>query len=399
MFSYKGKDGKGARLSGLVEAVSEKLAVSLLRGQGVYVISIEPKGPSLFSKVSLRMSRVSFNDIVIFTQQLSTMISAGLSLTDALNILKLQVANPAFSKVVADILKDIEGGTSFSTALKKYPNSFSDIYISLVRAGEASGQLDAVLDKLSTNMEKQREFRSKTKGALVYPTIILIGMFLVVFIMMTFVVPRLTDLYKDFGTELPLTTKILIGISDFFVRFWWLAILIVWGSISGLRFWKATPIGMRLWDLFMLKLPIWGGLKKKLIMTEFTRTFGVLSAAGIPILESLDIVKDALESINYRDDLEKIARQVEKGSPLGMPISQNPRFPPIVGQMISVGEETGKLDKTLNKLAEFFEAEAEQGIKTLTTAMEPLIMVVLGVVVGFIVISVLMPIYNLTNQF
>lgn len=399
-FRYKCKNKtKGDIVTGLVEAASDKQAVTLLRSQGFFVISLSAVTPSLFSQLSLRFSRVSFNDIVHFTQQLSTMITAGLSLTESLNILKVQTTNAAFSKIIAEILKEVEGGASFSQALEKYPQYFSQIYVSLLKAGEASGKLQTVLERLASNMEKQREFRSKTRGALVYPVIILIAMVVVIFIMMTFVVPKLTDLYKDFGTELPPTTKLLMFISSFFVHFWWLLILLIWGGIILFRAWKKTPIGARMLDHFLFQLPIWGNLKKQIVLTEFTRTLAILASAGIPILESLEIVGGAVNSVVYQDDLKEVAKQVEKGFPLGLPISQNPRFPPILGQMVTVGEETGKLDETLNKLSNFFEAESEQGIKTLTTAMEPLIMVVLGVGVGFVVISILMPIYNLTSQF
>lgn len=399
LFKYKAKNQKGGFVNGLVDATSDKQAAILLKDQGLYIVSLTAQEQSLISQLTIKLSRVSFNDIVTFTQQLSTMLTAGLTLTDSLNILKLQATNPAFGKVVSNMLKDIEGGSSFSKALQKYPEHFSSIYISLVQAGEASGKLQEVFQRLATNLEKQREFRAKTKGALIYPAIIIIGMIIVVFIMMTVVVPKLTELYKDFGTELPPATVILIAISDFFVKFWWLLIILLWGGFVGFRAWKKTPVGARLWDRFVLDMPIWGNLKKQLILTEFSRTLGILAGSGIPILESLEIVGGAVDSVTYQDDLRQVARQVEKGYPLGLPISQNPDFPPILGQMITVGEETGKLDETLLKISNFFEAEAEQGIKTLTTAMEPLIMVVLGVGVGFIVISILMPIYNLTNQF
>ncbi|MCL5970500.1 MAG: type II secretion system F family protein [Patescibacteria group bacterium] len=383
----------------MVEAASDKQAVSLLRSQGLFIISLNPVSPSLFSSLSFRFSKVSFNDIVHFTQQLSTMITAGLPLTDSLNILKIQATNPAFSKVISEMLKEVEGGSSFSQALEKYPQYFTHIYVSLIKAGEASGKLQTVLERLSSNLDKQREFRSKTQGALVYPAIIVVGMVIVVFIMMTFVVPKLTSLYKDFGTELPPTTKLLIFVSNFFVHFWWLLIIMIWGGLLLFRMWKKTPLGGRLWDQFLFNLPIWGNLKKQVVLTDFTRTLAILVSAGIPILDSLEIVGGAVNSVVYQDDLREVAKQVEKGFPLGLPISQNPRFPPILGQMVTVGEETGKLDETLNKLSSFFEAESEQGIKTLTTAMEPLIMVVLGVGVGFVVISILMPIYNLTSKF
>lgn len=399
LFKYRGKNHQGKIVSGLVEAASDKQAVALLRSQGIFIISLHVSQPSTFSQFAIRFSRVTFNDIVNFTQQLSTMLSAGLTLTDSLNILKLQTANAAFAKVITEVLKEIEGGASFAKALEKYPQYFSQIYISLIKAGEASGKIEEVLKRLSSNLEKQREFRAKTKGALIYPAIILLGMFVVVFIMMTVVVPKLTDLYKDFGTSLPFTTQLLISLSDFFVKFWWFIIIIIWGVLMLFRAWKKTPVGARLWDYFLFKIPIWGNLRKKIILTEFSRTLSILVGAGIPILDALEIVSGAVDSINFQDDFKKITQQVEKGFPLGLPISQNPNFPPILGQMITVGEETGKLDETLFKLSVFFEAETEQGIKALTTAMEPFIMVILGLGVGFIVISILTPIYNLTSQF
>ncbi len=399
LFKYKAKDNKGKSVVGLVEAGSDKQAVGLLRAQGLFIISLQPARSSVFSQFTFKLKRVGFGDIVSFTQQLSTMLTAGLTLTNALNILKLQATNPVLAKVIADILKEIEGGSTFAKALEKYPHYFNNVYISLVRVGEASGKINEVMARLASNLEKQQEFRAKTRGALVYPTIIVFGMIGVVVIMMTVVIPRLTELYKDFGTQLPLTTQILIAISNFFVHFWWLLLFILWIGIFVFRTWQKTPIGGRIWDRFILKLPIWGNLKKKMILTEFARTLAILIGAGVPILEALEIVAGAVESLNYQDHFKKIAKQVEKGFPLGIPVSQNPDFPPILGQMITVGEETGKLDETLFKLASFFEVEAEQGVKALTTAIEPFIMVVLGLGVGFLVMSILTPIYNLTSQF
>ncbi len=399
VFRYSGKDTQGIIVKGLVEAVGEKQAIGLLRSQEIYVISLQLVKKSIFSELQFKFSKVSFNNIVIFTHQLSTMISAGLTLTDAMSILKVQSSNPALAKMVSNILTEIEGGSSFAQALSKYPDQFSAIYVALVRAGEASGKLDEIIHRLAANLEKQREFRGKTKGALIYPVIILIGMLGVMTLMMIFVVPQLTSLYQEFGTDLPFTTRLMIKTSNLFVNFKFFIPVIIAGVVLLYRSWKKTNSGQHILDQFQFRLPVWGNLKKQMVLTEFSRTLGVLVGAGIPILKSLEIVSGSLASITYRDDLSKVAVQVEKGYPLGVPITQNANFPPILGQMITVGEETGKLDETLLKISEYFESETELGIKTLTTAMEPLIMVVLGVGVGFVVISILMPIYSLTSKF
>lgn len=397
-FKYKGKKSTGQVQSGLVEANAEKQAINTLRGQGIYVITLKPVGNSIINQFGTSIKRVSFTDVVHFTRQLATMVNAGLSLTGGLHILTLQASNPAFKKVINDMLKDIEGGLSFSKALEKYPQYFSFIYISLVRSGEVSGKLPEVLERLAINLEKEREFRQKVTSALIYPVIILIGMVVIMFVMMTLVIPKLTEIYTSFDADLPLNTRILIATSNFFVKFWWLMIIIMAVGIVVFRYWKRTRTGAIVIDNIMLSLPVWGNLYKQIVLTEFTRTLGVLVGAGIPILEGLNIVTSSLASAVYREDLEKIKQQVEKGFPVGLPISQNPRFPPILGQMVTVGEETGKMDETLLKLAGFFEQESEYGIKNLTTAMEPLIMVILGVGVGYMIISIILPIYNLTQK-
>ncbi|MCL5071215.1 MAG: type II secretion system F family protein [Actinobacteria bacterium] len=393
LYKYNGKNDKGD-VSGLVDAASEKHAISLLRTQNIYVISLKKKKGSF----SLGIKRISFNDIVNFTQQLSTMITAGLTLTDSLNILKQQSRNQYFIKILNDITKEIEGGSSFSKALEAYPDCFSSIYISLIKAGEASGKIKEVLERLTANLEKQRDFVNKTKAAMVYPSIILIGMSIVMFLMMTLVIPKMTEFYKDFDSELPVTTQIMISISNIFVKFWWLMILVIWVLVYFFRKWKKTEIGKHTWDELILKVPIWGSLKKSMIFADFTRTFGILVGSGIPILEALEIVSNSIDNSIYQDDIKNVAKQVEKGLSIGIPMSNNTRFPPIVSQMVTVGEETGKLDETLLKISIFFEIEAEQGVKALTSSMEPIIMVVLGLGVGFIILSIIMPIYSLTSK-
>jgi len=387
-------------VSGLVEAASSSQATQLLRDKQLFVVHLtETKERMSFATFMARFKKVKFGDIVNFTRQLSTMIVAGLSLPESLTILRTQTTNPAFSRVLLDIEHQIVGGGNLGDSLAKYPDQFSSIYIALVRAGESSGTLDKVLTRLAETLEAQREFRSKVAGAMIYPVIIVIGMGAVVMIMMTVVVPKLTELYKDFGISLPVSTQILISLSGFFVRFWWLIIAASVGGFIGFSKWRKTPVGERIIDTLILRVPLFGELQKKVILVEFTRTLAMLISAGIHILEGLNILRASLGNVLFRDAIADISKKVEKGFPLGDSFAQYAIFPPIVSQMMKVGEETGKMDDTLSKLSTYFETESEHLVKGLTTAIEPIIMVVLGVGVGFIVISVITPIYNLTSQF
>lgn len=398
LFKYKGRKAEGTILSGSIEAGNEKQAIDIIHGQGIYVISIQPVGKSFVSEIKLNFKRVSNVDILHFTRQLSTMINAGLSITGALDILMAQTSNSAFKKMISAILKDIEGGLSFSEALIKYPQSFSYIYTSLVKSGEVSGKLPEVLERLALNLEKERDFQQKVKGALIYPVIICIAMVVVLFVMMIFVIPQLTKVYESFEAQLPWNTLLLIGMSNFFVKFWWLLIGFIITFIFFFKSWKKTKAGNLIIDRIMLKLPLFGELHQQVILTEFTRTLGLLMAAGIPVLDGLDTVTVSLSNAVYRKDLNDITKQVKKGLSLGTLISRNPNFPPILGQMITVGEETGKMDQTLLKLSVFFESESQYRIKNLTAAMEPLIMVLLGIGVGFMIMSIMLPMYNLTQE-
>ncbi len=398
-FKYKAKIKSGEEKKGIVEANTEKQAAQILREKGFLVISlIEKKQTSLLSDISRSFSRITQSDVTNFTRQLATMTTAGLPLTDALRLLGDQ-ASPAMTGVVDAILRDVEGGMSLGEALEKHPKAFSKVYVALIRSGEAAGILEKVVARLADNMEKEREFSSKIKGALMYPAIVILGMFGVTVIMMVFVVPKLLQLYKDFEMELPFTTRILMGVSDFMVKFWWLTILgVALGVAAFLRF-KKTKAGNLTYEKMMFSLPVLGGLRKKIVLTEFTRTLGLLAGAGIPLVEALNIVSAVLGNSIYESAVKTASQKVEKGLSLAVAISRDGNFPPIMGQMISVGEETGKIDEVLLKVSHYFETESEQMIKGLTTALEPIIMIVLGLGVGFLVFSVITPIYKLTSQF
>lgn len=396
-FKYTAKNQFGESVNGKVEAQKIDQAAQLLQSRGLLVIKLSPLTEKAFAALSSKLFGVKQDDIVNFTRQLATMINAGLPLANGLSILVNQ-SKPEMAQLIGTLLQDVEGGNTFASSLEKHPQ-FSRVYVQLVRAGEAGGVLDEVLNRLADNMEKQKEFRGKTKGAMIYPVIVVIAMIVVAFIMMIFVIPKLTEMYTDFGAELPLPTLILMGMSDFMVRFWYVVIGVGVGGIMALNRWKQTELGRIKWDRFVLRVPVFGILRQKTILTEFSRTLSLLLGSGISLLQALEIVTEGVENEIYRDALRQATKQVEKGVSLSQSLARYEEFPPILQQMISVGEETGKLDDVLFKLSKYFEQEAEQAIKNLTAAMEPLIMIVLGVGVGAMVIAVIMPIYNLTSQF
>ncbi len=398
IFKYKARNEYGENVIGKVEAKNEGQAAKVLMGRNLLVINIRPIAEGTLANIFSSVFGVSTDDLVRFTRQLSTMINAGLPLSNALTILQNQ-SNPAMASVVTKLLKDVEGGSSFAEALAEQPDVFPRVFIQLVKAGEIGGVLDEVLQRMAQNLEKQKDFREKTKSAMIYPVIVVIAMAIVAFIMMVFVMPKLTQMYADFEAELPLPTKILITMSNFAANYWWIVILAVIGTVFGIRTWVQTEFGEKKVDEYLLKIPLFGPLRKKIVLAEFSRTLSLLIASGVPLLEALDIVAKTLNSVNFRSIFLEAKDEVKKGASLSQAIGVYEILPPILSQMISVGEETGRIDEILNKLSEYYERESEYAVKNLTSAMEPAIMIVLGLGVGVMVIAIIMPIYNLTAQF
>lgn len=399
-FSYKVKDKKGKTIAGTVDATSKLEAVKLLRERNFLIITVEDqkKNTSFGSALNL-INRVSFNTVVNFTRLLATMITAGLPLVDSLAILGKQATSSQFRGVVDSIIEKIRAGESFAQSLAAHPHQFNRMFISLVEAGERSGKLDVVLERLADTLEKQRAFKSKIQTAMIYPLIVVIGMIGLMVLMMIMVVPKLTEIYDQFDIDLPLPTQILIFISKTLVNYWWLLLAGLGIFIIWFMSFRRTSVGNKIIDTIILRIPIWGTLKRDLIMGEMTRTLGLLVGAGVPILDGLSIVADALESRTYSDNIREIASKVEKGFALGVLFSNDPLYPPIVGQMVMVGEETGKMDETLTRVAAFFDSSSDEKVKRLTTALEPIILVSLGGGVAFLVLSIVLPLYQLTQAF
>ena len=398
-FFYKAKDKGGTLITGEVQAANDAQAAKLIRGKGLFVISIKPLRENPLNLITKFRDRITNADIANFTRQLATMVAAGLPISQSLLILRSQEKG-SLQKVVAQILTDVEGGEALSKAIAKHPQVFSQTYIALVKAGETGGVMDDILVRLADNLEKEQEFKGKVKGALIYPAIIVVGMLIVGVILMIFVIPRLTSLYSEFDAKLPVPTRILIGFSNLVLKFWPIFLALIFGAFYGFSFYKKLPAGRKKLDELYFKIPIMGELQKQVLLTELTRTLSLMVGAGVSILEGLTITANVVANSVISEALRDVAKMVEKGFPVAFAFAKHPEaFPFILSQMIAVGEETGKMDEVLKKLSHVFETESDQKVKALTSAIEPIVMVILGIGVGFLVIAVILPIYNLTNQF
>lgn len=394
-FSYIVKDKQGQTKKGLIEAADPRAASAILHDRGFVVIKIETKK----KEFAFNFGGIPIGAIANFTRQLSTMISSGLPLTDSLAVLQKQTDNKRLQEIIVSLADDIQGGSTFATSLAKHPKAFSIAFVNIVKAGESSGTLDKVLAKLAETIEKEREFQAKVKGAFIYPAIIMVAMVLVISIIMIFVVPKLSELYVQLNVDLPLPTKILMFLSGVFVNFWWLIIILaVIASIFFKRYRKSEK-GALVVDRIILKIPIMGKLNRDTSLTEFTRTLSSLIAAGVPILEGLKISAAVASNATHRLAIRRATTLVEKGAQLSKAIGQDNTFPAIVPQMIAVGEETGKIDDVLAKVSNYFDMEVDHQVKNLTASLEPIIMIVLGVMVALLVISIILPIYGLTSSF
>jgi len=398
-YVFKAKNKTGGVVTGEVEAVDEVSAAKLVRGKGLLVLSIKTVFENPITFIKKLKDKITPSDVSTFTRQFATMVNAGLPVTESLLILRSQ-AKGSMGKVVSQILSDVEGGESMSKAFSKHPQAFSPTYIALVKSGEAGGVLDTVLVRLADDLEKQQEFKGRVKGALIYPMIIVIGMVIVAFIMMIFVVPKLTSLYSEFNAELPLPTRILMGISDAVIQFWPVTLSLAVGAYYGFKAYRKTEIGRLKTDELLYKIPIIGELQKQVALTELTSTLSLMTGAGVSILEGLNITANVVDNVTISNALKDVSSQVEKGYPVSFAFSRHPDvFPFILSQMVAVGEETGKMEEVLSKVSHVFEVESDQKVKTLTSAIEPIVMVILGLGVGFLVIAIILPIYNLTSQF
>ncbi|MDL5036225.1 type II secretion system F family protein [Comamonas resistens] len=389
VFEWEGKDRHGKIVRGETRAGGENQIQAMLRRQGVT--------PSKIKKRKTRSGKkIKPKDIALFTRQLATMMKAGVPLLQAFDIVGRGNNNPSVTKLLNDIRSDVETGTSLSSAFRKFPLYFNSLYCNLVEAGEAAGILESLLDRLATYMEKTENIKSKIKSALMYPTSVVVVAFIVVTIIMIFVIPAFKEVFTSFGADLPAPTLIVMGISDYFVQYWWLIFGILGGGIYFfMQAWKRNERVQQFMDRTMLKVPVFGVLIEKSCVARWTRTLSTMFAAGVPLVEALDSVGGASGNYIYRNATEKIQQEVSTGTSLTVAMVNANIFPSMVIQMCAIGEESGSIDHMLGKAADFFEEEVDDMVAGLSSLMEPIIIVFLGTLIGGIVVSMYLPIFKL----
>ena len=397
-FQYKVKDKSGKLVEGSLEAENAQLVVSKLRSMGYVPIEIEQKGGASFQrelKLPFLSDRVKLKDVAVFSRQFATMINSGLSLLRSLNILAEQTESKPLAEIVGQVRMDVERGSSLSQAMTKHPKAFNRLYVSMVRAGEVGGALDSVLTRLADTIEKQVELRRKVKSAMTYPLVVGVLVLVIVTAMLLFVIPMFQGIYKQLGGTLPPPTQILINISNICRKFWYLIFLAEVGAAFAFRRWINSEEGRKQWDAIKLKIPIFGKLVRKTALARFSRTLSALVRSGVPILESLDIVAETAGNHVVANAVRDTQAAVKRGDPLSKNLEEHPVFPPMVVQMMAVGEETGALDEMLDKIADFYDQEVEATVDALTSLIEPLLIVVMGVCVGGMIISLYLPMFNI----
>jgi type IV pilus assembly protein PilC len=397
-FSYQARDASGRIVTGVHDALNEDNAVTSLMGRGLMVLSLQKKAMS-GSKRAKKWT-VKETDIVLFTRQLSTMIEAGISLVQALTALYDQ-SDPKRQRnlrnVISDVTTRVQGGETFNESISKHPRVFDRLFVSMVKAGEAGGLLAEILDRLAGFLEATARLRKKVKSAMTYPVIVITIAFAITTFLIVKVVPIFGEIFKDFGAKLPAPTQFLIDVSDFIRADWYFLVIGIGGTIFGIRAFLRSKRGKQLSDRWKLKLPIFGPLIHKIAMSRFSRTFAQLIRSGVPILEVLDIVGGASGNHVVETSIKGVSADVEKGDNLSVALSKKAIFPPMMLRMVSAGEATGKIDTMLEKMADFWDEEIEAMLDGLTSLIEPLLIVFLGVIVGGIVIAMFLPIFKLNE--
>ena len=396
VFEYKARTRRGEVLQDKVEGNDTASVVSGLRQQGLLVIDV--KEQSVGSKDILEpFKRVKADDVVVFTRQFATMINAGLPIVRSLNILGEQAANKKFEDVIVAVREDVEAGLSLSDALDKHPKVFNRLYVEMVRAGEAGGILDGVLLRIADQLEGDQDLRRKVKSAMTYPMVVLIMAILASAVMLIFIVPIFAQMFEDLGGKLPLPTRIAMGLSDLLTGIGGLFVgaLLIGGTYLFLK-WRITEQGRKVWDRIVLKIPAKiGEVVQKVALARFARTLGTLSSAGVPILQALEITASSSGNYVIERALLKSRDSIRQGIPIYTPLEDEPVFPPMVTRMIAVGEETGDLDGMLSKIGDFYESEVDATIKSLTSIIEPLMIVVVGGIVGGIIVAMYLPMFQI----
>ena len=399
-YAFKAVDLAGAPVKGEIDAQDKQAVTAQLRSKGLIVVDIEEQVAKNAGDILARFRRVRPDDLVIATRQLSTMVSSGMSLLRALYVIEEQTENDKLREVWTEVRKEVEAGISFSDALRKHPDVFNDLYVAMVAAGETGGILDSTLLRVADQLEKDAALRRMIKAAMVYPTLIGSFALIVLIALVAFLVPVFEGIFKDFGGELPLITKWTVWLSHMITGRWYLLIAIVAGIVWAFKTWKKSDRGKLQWDMLKLKFPLKiGDIVQKVALARFSRTFSGLISAGVPMLEAIDITGKTSGNWVVERAMQNVRASVKKGGTLTAPMREVPEaFPVMVVQMIGVGEETGALETMLSKVADFYEEQVEAAIKALTSILEPVMIIVVGAIVGFIVIAMYLPMFKVYDQ-
>jgi len=393
LFAWEGMDRRGKRIKGETPATNMAMAKAELRRQGINPLKVRKKSQSLFGN---RKKKITTKDIAVFSRQLATMMAAGVPMVQAFEIVGRGHVNPSMQDLILAIKTDVEGGSSLNNALRKHPLYFDDLVCNLVEAGEQAGVLEVLLDKIATYKEKTESLKAKIKKAMFYPAAVMIVAVLITAIIMIFVVPQFKDLFSSFGADLPKFTQIVITMSDFVAEYWWLLLLGIAGVVVTLaNIWKRSPKFQETVDRMLLKVPVLGDILHKAALARFCRTTATMFAAGVPLVEALQSVAGATGSVVYGQAVLEMRDDVATGQSLQAAMRQQGLFPHMVIQMVSIGEESGSLDEMLSKVADFYEEEVDNAVDALSSLLEPIIMVVLGTLVGGLVVALYLPIFQL----
>jgi type IV pilus assembly protein PilC len=394
-FAFKAVDLAGMPQAGVLDGVSRQAVTEELKGRGLRVMALEEKKSGLKMEISLGPKRVKAQELTVMTRQLATMISSGMTLLRTFYVLEDQIENPKLRETIGAVREDIESGSTFSDALEKHPKVFSSLYVAMVRAGEAGGVLEESLDRVADQLEKDDALRRQVKSAMAYPTVVLVFALLVLLGLIAFIVPVFVNVFKDFGGELPMITKLTVSASKFVTGQWYILIAATVGGVVGFKKWKASPWGRAQWDQFRLRIPFKIGVTvQKIALARWSRTFSALYSAGVPIMHAIEVTGQTAGNTVVDRAMEAVIESVKAGGSIAAPLRDAPIFPAMVAQMIAVGEETGNLDTMLTKVADFYEDEVAAAVKALTSILEPVMIILVGGITGFIVIAMYMPMFK-----
>lgn len=396
-YKYRAMKNDGSKTNAECEASSRDEVLSMITSNGYYPLKIEEVIESKKIEFTF-MEKIKVKDLSIFCRQMYTMLDAGVPITNALALLSDQVSNKKFKTIIQEMDEDVKKGEMLSSSMKKHSKVFPQLLISMIESGEVSGNLDEMMLRMSTHFEKDAKIAGKVKSAMIYPAVLSVVAVAAIMIIMVVVMPTFIEMFASSGVELPMATKLLMGVSGFLSKNIILVLIIIIGSVVGFNFYKHTNSGIRNISIIKLKIPIIKGLNKKIIVSRFTRTLATLLSSGVPMVQSLPIVSAVLGNTVAEEAMDKIRERVVRGDGLSNAVGEHTIFPPMLSSMIRIGEESGALDDILNKTADFYDEEVEQAIQTTTALLEPALIIVMGVVIGFIIISIMLPMFNMYGQ-